>query len=340
MKANFRSKFLRTLKTGDSFLSHLLNFVVFPSKLTTRSSDEILLIRPGGLGDLVLLVFALRDFDVNFKNLTFLIETRSEPWAKLNNLKYICYDRDFMKIFFLKKFVNVYCTEQYFGLSVHVARFLLARHGSLFGFNTNKIATRFTEIALYEEDVHEKDNFICLLDLGLEKNEEKFVADTRLTTHNSDYQVVVLGGFESESRTLELKDWVYLVKKYRDASLDLKIVSAPKDFAFAKKLAEEMVVTEISNSFEQAIHLVSNSNSILTVDSGLVHVSSFYGIPAVVLFTSGNPNKWRPLAPGSIILTNLFACQPCALFGQVPRCDYNFRCKTTLIELKTKSFDA
>lgn len=340
MRVNYRSKLLRVLKAGDSFVSHLLDFVIFPSKSTTRSSDEILLIRPGGLGDLVLLLFALREFDVDPKSLTFLIETRSEPWAKLQGLKYICYDRDFMKILFLKKFVNIYCTEQYFGLSAHVARFLLAKNGSLFGFSTNKVATRFTEIAHYEEDVHEKDNFISLLELGLDRNEEKFIAGFLPTSPNSNYQVVVLGGFDSESRALGIKDWVYLVEKYKDAELDIKIVSAPKDLDFAKKLAENIVVTDISNTFEQAIHFLANSRSIITVDSGFVHVSSFYGIPAKVLFTSGNSNKWRPLAPGSIILTNLFSCQPCALFGQVPKCVYDFRCKTNLLELKTKSFDA
>jgi len=51
-------------------------------------------------------------------------------------------------------------------------------------------------------------------------------------------------------------------------------------------------------------------------------------VPTMAIYTSGREQKWRPLALSSASLKRSdLACQPCALFGQVPPCPNHYACK-------------
>lgn len=329
-----QKKHLNWMKNLDSFISKMLLYIPFPSIASDRSTKDILLVRPGGLGDLVLLTHSLRAFTNDLSHFTFLIETRSEEWAKFLRLNYVCYDRSPLKILLTKKFHTVVCTEQFFGLAGHFSRFLKAKHGQLIGFDTTKSSAAFTRTVKFVEDLHESSNFTNLLGTVLKQDTNiKFNLPTNIDV-GPQYEVIVLGGFESESRCLNLEDWLYLIKKYSEKESLFKIVAAPNDVPFARALALKINCEEISVTFQEAVDFVTHAKSILTIDSGFVHVSSYFGVPAKVLFTSGNPNKWAPLSVGSTILSNDFGCQPCAKFGQVPQCAFSFRCKSNLSTLK------
>lgn len=329
-----KGNLLKHLKSLDSIISRVLQSVPFPSLGSDRSSRSILIVRPGGLGDLVLLTLSMRQFTSDFSRFTFLIETRSKEWAKFLQLDYVCYDKNPITLLFTKRFHSVVCTEQFFGIAGHVSRFLTAKHGELIGFTTNRSSNFFSKSVPFVEDLHESENFSHLMSVALNQGKEHTFASPRRPDVGSNYEVVVLGGFESESRSLNLEDWVYLIKKYGKESSPYKIVAARNDMSFARALALKIGSKEISTSFHEALEFVANANAILTVDSGFVHVASYFGIPAKVLFTSGNPIKWSPLSPGSQILSNEFECQPCAKFGQVPQCNFAFRCKSNLSTLK------
>lgn len=336
-KTKVKSMKVMSLKRLDTALTRILDFLIVPKIRTDRLEDEILVIRPGGMGDLVLLQIALEKHIVDFNKITFVIEKRSEPWAKQQNLNYLCYDRDFLKIIRLKKFRKVFCSEQFFGLAGHLARFLVSKNGKLWGFETCKSSRHFSDVASYAEDAHEVSNFVSLLSKGLSLAANVVKERQESPRMTGPYQVIILGGLESTSRALNLEGWLTLIRSHGHSKQMFKMVASPKDLAFAKSLASELKVHEISNSFQHAIELICGAESVIGVDSGLVHVSSYFDVPATVLFTSGNQTKWTPLAKGSVILSNLFDCQPCAKFGQVPFCNFNFRCKKNLNELKILS---
>jgi ADP-heptose:LPS heptosyltransferase len=233
-----------------------------------------------------------------------------------------------------KRFHHVICTEQLFGLAGHLSNFLTSKNGRLIGFDTCKSSDLFTTKVEFVEDLHETENFNNLVKVVMNK-ETKLKSATRTTmSRTPSYEVIILGGSDSESRSLTIEDWIYLVKQYGGQFSLFKIVAAPQDQELAKSLASRINADEISNSFESAISLVSGSKSVLTVDSGFVHIASYFGVPAKVLFTSGNPKKWSPLSSGSIVLQNGFSCQPCGKFGQVPPCNFSFRCKSNLSSLE------
>ena len=58
-----------------------------------RNADSSpLIVRPGGLGDLVCLQMAIENLGLDIRRFRFIIERRSEPWAALHDLNYLSYD--------------------------------------------------------------------------------------------------------------------------------------------------------------------------------------------------------------------------------------------------------
>jgi ADP-heptose:LPS heptosyltransferase len=81
-------------------------------------------------------------------------------------------------------------------------------------------------------------------------------------------------------------------------------------------------------NFSQLCDRIASSEEVLTIDSGFLHIASYYGVPTTGIFTSGRERKWASLArDSSIVRRNDLACQPCTWFGQVPVCAHNFACK-------------
>jgi ADP-heptose:LPS heptosyltransferase len=83
-------------------------------------------------------------------------------------------------------------------------------------------------------------------------------------------------------------------------------------------IADSLSLPEITALAEQACIFVGN-------DSGIAHIASAVGTPAVVIFGSSNRDHWRPWsdAPNEIVF-NPFDCQPCPgyeckIYGE-PRC--------------------
>ena len=57
-----------------------------------RSDGRPLIVRPGGMGDLILLCVAAEDLGLDPRNFFWLIERRSRAWAQRRGLDYCCYD--------------------------------------------------------------------------------------------------------------------------------------------------------------------------------------------------------------------------------------------------------
>jgi ADP-heptose:LPS heptosyltransferase len=110
---------------------------------------------------------------------------------------------------------------------------------------------------------------------------------------------------------------------------------SPGDQALAQAIARmRHPRTElVFGGFPEAVAATERAEMILTVDGGMTHVASYYGVPAVVLFTSGQLAKWRPLSFGSrTIAASDLGCRPCARFGQVPKCPNGYACKSIPLE--------
>lgn len=291
------------------------------------AETRTLVVRPGGMGDLICCTIALEELGLSPKNYIWLIEKRSEPWAKRLQLDYFCYDRSLIKVLFWTggRFQKVVNTEQLFGLSQAFALAAASISGRLDCFDTLRAKVFATYTVPYDPDqAHEVDAFRKLFSAG----ESKPSVPRSRAARQAEPPVFGVAGLQSPSRTLPFETWIALVGDWARGR-KFSIAAAPMDREFANRVAlrfqDRADILELS--FDQLCDRIARSEELFSMDGGMVHVASYYGVPTTAVFTSGRMQKWRPYSSGShTVSRGDLACQPCTLFGQTPTCPNSFAC--------------
>ena len=290
--------------------------------------DRPLAIRPGGLGDLVLATAALEELGVSPKSFDWLIELRSAPWARELSLSYACYDKLDNRLLRLlnRRRRLVINLEQLYGLSTAVASALVPRTGTLVGFNSNKGSSAFDMQVPYSEDEHELLAFQRLFGAALNVMGPSVRPRAREPHHSTNGQVLAIGGTAHPSRRIEDDDWLFLAAL--NPGLPVTIACGPSDETLAGRLAIRLPkCLGVAVGFDAVIQAMRNTERVVTVDGGLMHVASYLGVPTDAVFTSSNAEKWGPWSAGSRILKrDGLPCQPCARFGRIPPCTNGYEC--------------
>jgi len=295
-------------------------------------SGETLVLRPGGLGDLICADIALQELARDARDFTWLIERRSQPWAVYRGLPHLCYDENPLKTLaqIRDRSSLVINTEQFFGLTEAYALLARAKGGRLVSFETNRGSSWSDLKVSYDwRDRHETMEFARLFAaaLGFPEPAKPRLPRPRLYPPGAP-PLVALAGRRSPSRRLTLDAWTALISKWHQKRPFL-IAAAPEDADFAGELTRRFdgLASRFTGSFGELCGQIARSEEIFTMDGGVVHIASFFGVSTLALFTSGRDRKWHPLGEGSRILRRHdLACQPCTKFGQVPPCPYGYAC--------------
>jgi Glycosyltransferase family 9 (heptosyltransferase) len=302
---------------------------LFPGVTEERTA----ILRPGGMGDLIMLCVAAEQLGLDPKSFFWIIEKRSALWARHLGLDYLCYDTaSGIPFAFRGRFRTVVNSEQYFGLSQALALAIRAPRGKLVGFDTNR-SSRMNDISVPYDHLnsHESVEFAKILGWAVGRKRELIPLPVRIRTRpRGDNLVVGLAGLQVESRRFTPAQWIEMVKLWaRDRPF--VVVAAPQDLEFAQGLCGQFGSQSslFHGGFSQMCAMLSEAEAVFTVDGGFLHIASYYGVPATVVFTSGVDRKWAPLAEHSVIVKREdLQCQPCTRFGQVPPCTYQYACKS------------
>ena len=312
--------------------------LAFGKKTSSASIPSVLVLRPGGMGDLVLTTLALKDLGHSADSIFWLIEKRSEGWAKHLGLRYLCYDRGFLSalIKISAKFDLVINTEQRFGLSQAFAIAACRPGARLICFSTNRAAKLAGGLEPYDPyDTHEYESFWKLLKRGLGEGKNAiFSLKKNRQIPPSTYPVVSIAGSQSKSRSFSQEFWKSWIQN-TTSSDKFFLSAAPIDRKFQKELAVQFSgqAEDFSGDFSFLCDTIAKAPRLVTVDGGMVHVASYYGVPVSVIFTAGRSKKWAPMSEGSsTVMTSGLPCQSCTLFGQVPRCPNRYACKNIPID--------
>ena len=290
-----------------------------------------LVVRPGGLGDLICADIALQNLGRDARDFLWLIEKRSQPWAAHRGLPYFCYDAGFAAT--LAKIRGRHSvainSEQRFGLAQATALLARSRQGRLVSFETIRGVSRSDSTVPYDWDAgHETVSFARLFAAALDLPESYQPLLPRPRVHPvSAPPLVLIAGRQSRSRYLDLDSWAMLLTKWhRDRAFE--IAAAPEDDAFAAQLSERFRnASRFTGSFAALCERIAGCEEFFTMDGGGVHIASYFGVPTLAIFTSGRDRKWHPLGQGSRILRRHdLPCQPCTKFGQVPPCPNAYAC--------------
>ncbi|WP_170213094.1 glycosyltransferase family 9 protein [Catellatospora citrea] len=293
-----------------------------------------LVVRPGGMGDLIHACIAFESMGIDPVDVDWLIERRSAVWAQWRGLPAVYYDAGMLaatKALWGRHPVVVN-TEQLFGLSMALAEIAVARGGSLVSFETNRAARAADARVPYDPyDMPEWQAFRDLFEAALPAMPRSLPPITPGERRDGDSgrTVVALGGVHAQSRDLPAERWLQWIDGVTDGASDLDLVYGPGERQLAERLMSLAGTRFVdrSGNFASVVDTIRAAHRVLTIDGGMVHVAAYFGVPTDVIFTAGRDRKWAPLSAGSRVFARTdLPCRPCTVWGQVPPCPRAYEC--------------
>ncbi|MBF0458265.1 MAG: glycosyltransferase family 9 protein [Nitrospirae bacterium] len=319
----------------------------FPSPVISDGPlRKILVIRPGGIGDAVLLLPALKHLRALHRGaqIDVLCEKRNHGIFQLSgdiNRIYL-YDSGLQLIKCLRNTYDaVIDTEQWHRLSAIIAYLTGAR--LRIGFNTNERGELFTHKIPYSHDDYEGRSFINLIaplsridisdgvpDVFL--SGEAFIDAEPIWIFKTGRTVAIAAGASVKERRWGGENFGLMARQLSDIGFNILIIGSKADKPDAmiiKGYCPEAVDLTGATSLKDTVPLLKAVSALVCADSGIMHIASAAGTPTVCLFGSGIGKKWAPLGKRHRIINKRLPCSPCTKFGYTPPCE-QVRCLTQI----------
>jgi len=310
---------------------------------------NILFIRPGGIGDAVLLIPSLAALKEQFPDasISVLAEKRNSTVFMLCPDISNIYRYDVPREFFAairNAYDAVIDTEQTHFLSAAAAR--LTRAPLLIGYGTNERQRMFSHPVPYSHDDYEVYSFSHLL--GPLNMEAAVTAKTpflsigpdeqekahRLLQRLSDRSVIaVFPGGSINERKWGSERFHRTAKLLTDLGYGIVVVGGKDDVRAGKD-----IVSGLSSAFNlcgklslpETAAVLKESALLIAGDSGIMHVGYGLGIKIVALFGPGRELKWAPRSLRVAVINKNLSCSPCTKFGYTPKCPINAECMKSI----------
>lgn len=337
---------VRLLKNLDRVLGGMAVHLASLFPLTHHLHEgyfSILIIRPGGIGDAVLLAPAIIALKRKFPQatITVLAEQRNAAAFALCPVvdRVLHYDIPSELLSAIRgRYDLVIDSEQWHRLSAVVARF--CRPKMLIGFDTNERGRLFTHAIPYSHDDYEVTSFLRLLEpLGIAGEEfmapflsipasAELSADALLVPLAGKPFVVIFPGASIPERRWGAERYGLVAETLNDVGYPVVVVGGNGD----REQGELIVVAGRGlnlagrTSLAETAAVLARSSLLVSGDSGVLHLAVGLGIRTVSLFGPGRALKWAPRGEGHAVVNRNLACSPCTTFGTTPPCPMDARC--------------
>ena len=297
---------------------------------------RILVIRPGGIGDAVLLIPALNLLNENFpeSEIHVLAERRNRAvFSMVEFVKTYCYD-SFKDLTYVLKtpYDLIIDTEQWHRLSAVLSYFI---NGSIkIGFGTNERSLLFDCSVPYSQNRYELDSFLELLKpLAISAEKRTYIPflslSCSLNPFGKDAFVAIFPGASIPERVWPQERFKKVGQWLNKLGFGVAVVGGAQDIALG-----EAIVNGLRKgynlagkcSLEDTAGLLKEASLLISSDSGIMHLAVAVGTPVVALFGPGIENKWAPRDGKSMVLNRHLPCSPCTLFGYTPPCPIGAKC--------------
>ena len=334
------------MKAADALLGRLITNLLpsLSTSVLSESVNSILLIRPGGIGDAVLLAPVIHHLKKKYSTIqiTTLAERRNVGVFSLipEVDQLYCYDKpaEFWQAV-SKKYDVVIDTEQWHCLSAIVAR--LVRAPVKIGFATNERRRMFTHSLPYSHDEYEVSSFKHLL--------EPLTGVSEQAVPTFPFLTIPVPAQKSAEKLLETFGDKPFVTIFPGASILERRWGADRFKAVAAELAQKVygivviggTVDQVDahviagdfglnlagqTSLAETAAVLARSALLVSGDSGVLHIAVGLGVPTVSLFGPGRALKWAPQGNPHTVINKNLPCSPCTTFGTTPLCPYHARC--------------
>ncbi len=302
---------------------------------------RVLVVRPGGIGDAVLLAPVINSLKNTYPHthITLLAEQRNAGvFVLVHGVdEVLCYDipREFFKAL-RGQYDAVIDTEQWYRMSAVVARFV--RAPLKIGFDTNERRRMFTHVVQYDPDAYEPDNFLALLKpIGIVCQPDTIAlslppqsaskAGQLLHAISPDAFVVIFPGGSIPEKRWDVDHFSQVSKRLVENGYKIVVVGSREDKEDGDLIAgvQGLNLAGMTTLAETAA-VIARSSLVISGDSGVLHLAAGLDIPTVSLFGPGNAAKWAPRGEKHTVLNRSLACSPCSRFGTIPPCPNGVRC--------------
>ena len=306
--------------------------------------NAILVIRPGGIGDAVLLIPSLAALRKNFPaaRITVLAEQRNASVFDLTNVvsEVLLYHKpaDLFTALY-GQYDAVVDTEQWHRLSAVVAR--LVRAPVSIGFGTNERRKMFSHVVAYSHSDHEMTSFFKLFEplridmpqqvkipfLNVPEQAASRREELLAPLSGAPYVVLFPGATVAEKRW-PVEKFSELAFRLNSRGFPVVIIGGRGEVADAARIASDGNNLNLAGktTLAETAAIIEHARVVITGDSGVMHLAYGLGRPSVSLFGPSNVQKWAPVGENHIVIQHNLFCSPCSRFGYTPRCPSNVRC--------------
>jgi lipopolysaccharide heptosyltransferase II len=332
------------LKSVDRVIGKAL--VQFLSRLKNRDSLEnefkdlkrLLIIRPGGIGDGVLLLPAIKALKRAYPEVLvdILCEKRNSGVFELTDYinQIYLYDRglDLLKVL-NNRYELVIDTEQWHRLSAVVAS--LTGSPVRIGFDTNERGRLFTHRIPYSHDDYEVYSFFHLLKPLFSYIPEFNVDEPFIDIEDKESALISLPsvalfpGATIRERRWGGENYGIVARGLIEKGFNVVILGSEIDREDARKILEiapHAIDLTGKTTLKDVALILKKCSLLICADSGLLHLAVGIGTPTLSLFGSGIEKKWAPRGKRHITLNKRLPCSPCTKFGYTPKCKKGIAC--------------
>lgn len=336
----------RLMKKLDAVIGRLVVSLLAKPARRAASVDikSILIIRPGGIGDAVLLAPVIGALKKAYSRIriTVLAEQRNSGVFTLIPGVDEVFLYDHPQEFFLAfrgRYDVVVDTEQWHRLSAVTARLMRAPVKN--GFDTNERRRMFTHFVPYSHDDYEASSFANLVaPLGIETGDVEMAAPFLalpvsasekaaglLESLKGNPFVVIFPGASIAERRWGADRFSQVAGRLAEEGFRIIVVGGPEDREDGNIIAGASGLNLAGmTSLAETAAVIARSCLVISGDSGVLHLAVGLDVPTVSLFGPGIAAKWAPKGEKHIVLNQMLPCSPCTRFGTTPPCPYGASC--------------
>lgn len=314
---------------------------------------HILVIRPGGLGDMILLIPSLEALAKAFPSaeIDIICESRNMGVVELSGIRANCLPYDTRPLEILhhlstRRYSIAIDSEQFHMFSAVFAG--LSGAEARIGFNINPRRNGiYTHLIPYDPDAFEGEEFLKLLKPAgisstgfqpacLRQQAGAEPAAGRLLQQLKDFRdnrkiVAVHAGGSARRKLWPEESMAGLIASLLDrGGIRILLLGTRKDRnridGIMGKRAfrpEDILSFTEQTSISGCAALISNADLFVGPDSGLMHLAAACRTPCVAIFGPSDHNKWGYISNSGRVVRSDTPCAPCFIFGYSKPCrDY------------------
>lgn len=316
---------------ATGYCLHLFRRQEVPAAARTQEVRRILVIRPGGMGDMILLQPMLKSLRQHYPaaEIDLVCEKRNQEIPALAgvSVRVLLYDvHPFQVIGELRRrrYDVAIDTEQFHYFSAVMA--ILSRAAIRIGFKISPGRnTLYTHLVNYDLEGYEAGEFMRLLTpLGIQ---DQAVVQGSLTVLGGglvqSQSIIVHVGASSRYKHWSFGNFVEMLKRLSASAVTGDIILAggggekrlAEGIARDSGLGNRVKVLAGQLTIQQTAELIGHATLFIGGDSGLAHLAVALGTPTVVMFGPSDHKKWGVDSPGHAVVRKPLACAPCSIFG-------------------------